>query len=43
MLAGVKQRDNIPQVLATLKINNNVKKRVDHIKFLRILFDENLT
>ena len=30
-------------VLPTLKINNTLTKRVDHIKFLGILFDENLT
>ena len=39
----VRQRDNIPLVLPTLKINNTLIKRVDHIKFLRVLFDENLT
>ena len=39
----VRQRGNIPLVLPTLKINNTLIKRVDHIKFLRVLFDENLT
>ena len=39
----VRQRDNIPLVLPTLKINNTLIKRVDHIKFLGVLFDENLT
>ena len=39
----VRQRDNIPIVLPTLKINNTLIKRVDHIKFLRVLIDENLT
>ena len=39
----VKQRDNIPVVLPTLKINNSLIKQVDHIKFLGVLFDENLT
>ena len=35
----VRQRDNIPLVLLTLKINNTLLKRVDHIRFLRVLFD----
>ena len=39
----VRQRDNIPLVLPTLKINNTLIKRIDHIKFLGVLFDENLT
>ena len=39
----VRRRDNIPLVLPTLKINNTLIKRVDHIKFLGVLFDENLT
>ena len=39
----VRQKDDIPLVLPTLKINNNLIKRVDHIKFLRVLIDENLT
>ena len=39
----VRQRDDIPLVLPTLKINNTLIKRVDHIKFLGVLFDENLT
>ena len=39
----VRQRDDIPLVLPTLKINNALNKRVDHIKFLGVLFDENLT
>ena len=39
----VRQRGNIPLALPTLKINNTLIKRVDHIKFLRVLFDENLT
>ena len=37
------QKDNIPLVLPTLKINNTLIKRVDHIKFLGVLLDENLT
>ena len=36
-----RQRDNIPLVLPTLKVNNAVIKRVDHIKILGVLFDEN--
>ena len=36
----VRQRD---VVLLTLKINNTLIKRVDHIKFLGVIFDENLT
>ena len=39
----VRQRDNIPVVLPTLKINNTLIKQVDHIKFLGVLFDGNLT
>ena len=39
----IRQRDSIPPTLPTLKINNAVKKRVDHIKFLGVLFDDNLT
>ena len=39
----IRQRDNIPLVLPTLKINNTLIKRVDHIKFLGVLFNENLT
>ena len=39
---NVKQKDDIPLVL-TSKINNTLIKRVDHIKFLGVLFDENLT
>ena len=39
----IRQRDSIPPTLPTLKINNVVIKRVDHIKFLGVLFDENLT
>ena len=39
----IRQRDNIPLVLPTSKINNTLIKRVDHIKFLEVLFDENLT
>ena len=36
-------RDNIPLVLPTLKIDNILLKRVDHIESLGVLFDENLT
>ena len=43
LLQKVRQSGNIPLVLPTLKINNTLLKRVDHIKFLGILFDENLT
>ena len=39
----VSQRNNIPLVLPTLKTNNTFIKRVDHIKFLGTLFDQNLT
>ena len=39
----VRQRDNIPLVLPTLKINNTLIIRVDHIDFLGVLFDGNLT
>ena len=39
----VRQRYNIPLVLPTLRINNNLIKRVDHTKFLGVLFGENLT
>ena len=38
----VRRRDSIPLVIPTLKINNTLIKRVDRIKFLRLLFDENL-
>ena len=38
-----RQRDNIPLVLATSKINNTLIKRVYHIRFLGVIFDENLT
>ena len=37
------QNDNIPLVSPTLKTNNTLTKRVDHIKFLGVLFDEKLT
>ena len=40
---SIRQKDDIPLVLPTLKINNTLIKRVDHIKFLGVLFDENLT
>ena len=40
---NVRQRDNISLVLPTLKINNTLIKQVDHIKFLGVLFDENIT
>ena len=30
-------------ILTNIKVNNTPIKRVDHIKFLRVLFDENLT
>ena len=43
LFGKAKQRDNIPVVLLTLKINNILIKRVDHIKFMGVLFDENLT
>ena len=39
----VRQRDNILLVFTKLKINNKLIKRVDHMKFLGVLFDENLT
>ena len=39
----VRQKNDIALVLPTLKINNTLIKRVDHIKFLGVLFDENLT
>ena len=39
----VRQRDNFLLVFTKLKINNKLIKRVDHIKFLGVLFDENLT
>ena len=39
----VRQRENILLVFTKLKINNKLIKRVDHIKFLGVLFDENLT
>ena len=39
----LRQRYNIPLVLPLLKINNALTKRVDHIKFLGVLFDKNLT
>ena len=39
----VRKRDNIPLVLATLKINNTLTNRVDHIKLLGVVFDETLT
>ena len=39
----VRQRDNILLVFTKLKINNKLINRVDHIKFLGVLFDENLT
>ena len=39
----VRQRENIPLVLPNFKINSTPIKRVDHIKFLKVLFDENLT
>ena len=39
----VRQRDSIPLVLPTLQINNILIKRADHIKFLGVLYDENVT
>ena len=39
----VRQRDNIPLFLPTLKINNTLTIRVDHIDFLGVLLDGNLT
>ena len=39
----VRQKHNIPLVLQTLKINNTLINRVDDIKFLGALFNENLT
>ena len=39
----VRQRDNIPLVLPTLKVNDTLIKPVNHIKFLGVLFNENLT
>ena len=38
-----RQRYNIPLVLPTSKINNTLIKRVYHIRFLGVIFDENLT
>ena len=38
-----RQKNDIALVLPTLKINNTLIKRVDHIKFLGVLFHENLT
>ena len=38
----VRRRDSIPLVIPTLKINNTLIKRVDRIKLLGVLFDENL-
>ena len=38
----VRKRDKIPLV-STLKINSTFIKRADHITFLGVLFDENLT
>ena len=38
----VRRRDSIPLVIPTLNINNTLIKRIDRIKFLRLLFDENL-
>ena len=40
LLHKVRQRDNIPLVLPTLK-KNTLIKWVDHIKFLGVLFDKN--
>ena len=34
--------DDISLVLSTLKVNNNLIRRVGQIKFLGVLFDENL-
>ena len=39
----VRQRDNILLAFTKLKINNKLIKRVDHINFLGVLFNENLT
>ena len=39
----VRQRDNIPLFLPTLKINNTLTIRADHIDFLGVLLDGNLT
>ena len=36
------QRDSIPLVLPTLKINNTLIRQVDQIRFLRVLFNKNL-
>ena len=38
-----RQKDDILLVLPTLKVNNTLIKRVEHINFLGVLFDENLT
>ena len=43
LLRKVSERDNIPLVLPTLKVNNTLIKRVDHIKFLGVLFHESST
>ena len=40
---NVRQKDNIPLVSPILAINNTLIKRIDHIKSLVVLFDENLT
>ena len=37
------ERDNIPLKLPNLKINQSNVQRVDSIKFLGVLLDENLT
>ena len=39
----VRQKENIPLVLPTIKINNTLIMQRDHIKFWGVLFDENLT
>ena len=37
------QRDNIPLQLPTLVINKKIIKRVESIKFVGVMLDENLT
>ena len=37
-----RQRDNVPLVLLTLKVNNALIKQVGHIKFLGVVFGKNL-
>ena len=43
LFQNVRQTVYIPLILPILKINNTIIKQVDHIKFLGVLFDKNLT